>query len=183
MHMAIIKRRPAYVSGCYDIVVDSFRALTHTSTADPRRLLPDSTLYFNRIHTKATTRGSPRCNSRVQQPVLPEGRPLQAPPSPNGCHCRMPLLRGLRLITSPVQLSPVQGGWVVITIPALVGAHIGPDICVCAPPPPLQRGTTKSDKQWTPRHNIWQDLEEHNRLASRECQVKEVRRLCRVSPV
>lgn len=43
-------------------------------------------------------------------PCSPKGRPLHAPPSPNGCHRRMPLLRGLRLITSPVQLSPSRMG-------------------------------------------------------------------------
>lgn len=62
----------------------------------------------------------------------------------------------------------------VITIPALVGPRIGPDMCVRAPPPPLQRGTTKPDKQWTPPRSRWQDFKMHNRLATRESQVLSV---------
>lgn len=70
----------------------------------------------------------------------------------------------------------------VITILALVGPRIGPDMCVRAPPPPLQRGTRKVDKQWTPRHSRWQDFEKHNRLATRKASLS-VRRLWSASPV
>lgn len=83
---------------------------------------------------KVTRRCSPRCNSRC-----PTARALKGAyctsPFPNGCHRRMPLLRGPRLIASPVQLSPAQGGreaaglsqsrhsWVHESVP----------ICACAP--------------------------------------------------
>lgn len=71
----------------------------------------------------------------------------------------------------------------VITIPALVGPRIGPDMCVRAPPPPLQRGTTKTDKQWTPRHSRWQCFDKHDRLAPRESQVLNASLTMGLAPV
>lgn len=116
-------------------------------------------------------------------PCSPEERLLHAPSSPNGCHRRMPLLRGLRLITSPVQLSPVQGGRVVITIPALVDAHIGPDMCVRAPPPPLQRGTTKNRQTMDATKQQMARLREAQQTGKPGKPGSEMRRLWWVSPV
>lgn len=112
------------------LLTASVRSRTHVPrTPDSSRQTPLIFQHdtYESNNKRLATMQLPASNS----PCSPKGRPLHAPPSPNGCHRRMPLLRGLRLITSPVQLSPVRGGCMVITIPALV-VHISVPICVCA---------------------------------------------------
>lgn len=112
------------------LLTASVRSRTHVPrTPDGSRQTPLIFQHdtYESNNKRLATMQLPESNS----PCCHKGRPLHAPPSPNGCHRRMPLLRGLRLITSPVQLSPVQDGCMVIIIPALA-VHISVPICVCA---------------------------------------------------
>jgi hypothetical protein len=153
------------------LLTASVHSRTHVPRTPDGALSPVSTLYFSLIHTKATTRGSPRCNSRC-----PTAR------APRGAYCMRPFLQWLspshassprsRLITSPSSAQSSPGRQYGHHNPGTRGpTNRSRYVCVCAPPPPLQRGTNKVDKQWTPRHSGWQDFEKHNRLATRESQI------------